>query len=248
MRTAVVSGTARPHGIGRGIVRTLLSKGYRVIGCDVNPEEAPDEAAAAPAGAYSFVRVDVRRKEDVEALRRHVEHVTGGGQKLNVLVNNAGLATPNLDAADPVASWHDFIGVNLTGAFLMSHVLQPLLEPGASSIIHISSTRALQSEPGCEGYAAAKAGLLGLTHAQSASLAPQRTRVNAVLPGWIDVTGGADPITTEQHQWQWTGRVGRPTDISELVAFLADERLSGYITGQHFVADGGVTKRMHYPE
>lgn len=150
----------------------------------------------------------------------------------------------------------------------MSHVLQPLLEPGASSIIHISSTRALQSEPGCEvrrtgpgyactlpfplpirspsdpqalalyanghltrpisikpplprshgpgaisppplqGYAAAKAGLLGLTHAQAASLAPQRTRVNAVLPGWIDVTGGADPITTEQHQWQWTGGLG----------------------------------------
>ncbi|GLC59983.1 hypothetical protein PLESTB_001560700 [Pleodorina starrii] len=243
MRTAVVSGVARQHGIGRQITRTLLSKGYRVVGCDLAPEEAPEHKDVA---AYSFVRVDVRRPEDVRALYLHVERLVGGPH-LNVLVNNAGIAAPYLDTSDPLASWHAFIDTNLTGAFLMSHTLQPLMEEGSSAIVHISSTRALQSEPGCEGYAAAKAGLLGLTHAQAASL-QRRTRVNAVLPGWIDVSGGEDRISEAQHRWQLTGRVGAPTDVAELVAFLADERLSGYITGQHFVCDGGVTAKMYYPE
>ncbi|KXZ55078.1 hypothetical protein GPECTOR_3g234 [Gonium pectorale] len=230
MRTAVVSGVARPTGIGRQIVRTLLGKGYRVVGCDVAPEEAPD---AQYPGVYSFMRVDVRKLDNVRALYAHVEDIAGGPH-LNLLVNNAGIAAPNLDESDPVGSWHTFIDTNLTGMALWS------------SIVHISSTRALQSEPGCEGYAAAKAGLLGLTHSQAASL-QRRTRVNAVLPGWVDVSGGAEAISTEQHQWQFTGRVGQPTDVAEMVAFLADERLAGFITGQHFVCDGGVTVRMHYP-
>ncbi|GFR48210.1 hypothetical protein Agub_g10070, partial [Astrephomene gubernaculifera] len=146
MRTAVVSGVARPTGIGRQIARTLLNKGYKVVGCDIAPEESPD---VPQSPAYSFVKVDVRRLEDVHALRDNVERVADGPH-LNVLVNNAGIATPNLDSADPVGSWHSFIDTNLTGAFLMSHALQPLLQPGSSAIIHISSTRALQSEPGCE--------------------------------------------------------------------------------------------------
>ncbi|GIL85291.1 hypothetical protein Vretimale_10742 [Volvox reticuliferus] len=248
MRTAVVSGVARPTGLGRQIARTFINKGYRVVGCDVLPEEAPDLRSSEPQASsnYSFLRVDVRRPEDVRALYAHVEQVAGGPH-LHVLVNNAGIPAPFLDAADPLASWHNFIDTNLTGAFLMSHILQPLMEEGSSAIIHISSTRALQSEPGCEGYAAAKAGLLGLTHAQAASL-QRRTRVNAVLPGWIDVSGGQEPISDAQHKWQLTGRVGKPEDVAELVAFLADERLSGYITGQHLVCDGGVTVKMHYPE
>ncbi|KAG2493952.1 hypothetical protein HYH03_007882 [Edaphochlamys debaryana] len=246
MRVAVVSGVARRAGIGRAVCRQLLSSRWRVIGCDFAAEE-PHEHESSPN--YSFLRVDIRRAEDVRALAAHVEAVAGGAS-LHLLVNNAGLSSATLsavDPGDPVAAFNAYIDTNLTGAFLMSHTLQPLLAPGASSIVHIASTRALQSEPGCEGYAAAKAGLLGLTHAQAASLAG-RTRVNAVLPGWIDVTGGQEPITEEQHRWQWTGRVGQPDDVAHMVAFLADGALSGYVTGQQFVVDGGVTKRMHYPE
>lgn len=116
-----------------------------------------------------------------------------------------------------------------------------------------------------QGYAAAKAGLLGLTHAQAASLAPRGIRVNVVLPGWIDTSaedggsnggsaagggagGGAGGLRAEDHAWHWAGRVGVPSDVAEMVAFLADEGRAGFITGQQFVVDGGVTKRMTYPE
>lgn len=104
-----------------------------------------------------------------------------------------------------------------------------------------------------QGYGAAKAGLLGLTHAQAASLADRGIRVNAVLPGWIDTTdpaetGGKSVLRPEDHAWHWAGRVGVPADVAEMVAFLADNSKSGFITGQQFVVDGGVAKRMTYPE
>jgi NAD(P)-dependent dehydrogenase (short-subunit alcohol dehydrogenase family) len=104
-----------------------------------------------------------------------------------------------------------------------------------------------------QGYGAAKAGLLGLTHAQAASLAGLGIRVNAVLPGWIDTSdpaenGGNSVLRPEDHAWHWSGRVGVPADVAEMVAFLADDSKAGFITGQQFVVDGGVTKRMTYPE
>lgn len=113
------------------------------------------------------------------------------------------------------------------------------------SIINISSSRSLQSEPGTEAYASSKAGLLGLTHALAATHAG-RLRVNAVLPGWIDTSGG-DELTAQDHEWHWAGRVGVPEDVAELCAFLADGTKSGFITGQQLVVDGGVTKKMVYP-
>ncbi|WIA08450.1 hypothetical protein OEZ85_007887 [Tetradesmus obliquus] len=173
-----------------------------------------------------------------------------GVKSVNVLVNNAGISNPYMQSdslAERAALWQGYIATNLTAPFLLEAVL-PLMVQGEGSIIHVSSTRALQSERHSEGYAAAKAGLLGLTHAQAASLAPKHIRVNAVLPGWIDTSGTPEDITQEQHEWQWTGSVGSPADIAELVLFLADPAKSGFITGQHFVADGGVTKRMTYPE
>ena len=126
----------------------------------------------------------------------------------------------------------------------MCEALIPHMAPGAS-IINISSTRALMSEPNTEAYGSSKAGLLGLTHALSQSLAG-RVRVNAILPGWIDTTGGKD-LRPEDHEWHAAGRVGTPEDVAEMCVFLASPK-SGFITGQEFVLDGGVTKKMIYPE
>ena len=116
-----------------------------------------------------------------------------------------------------------------------------------SSIINISSTRALMSEPHTEAYSACKAGLLGLTHSLSQSLSDRGIRVNAVLPGWIDTIGGVG-LLPEDHAWHAVGRVGVPEDVAEMVAFLANSSTAGFITGQEFVVDGGVTKKMVYPE
>lgn len=126
----------------------------------------------------------------------------------------------------------------------MTELVFPYLVQG-SSIIHISSTRAHQSEPFCEGYAASKAGLLGLTHSQAVSFASNRIRVNCILPGWIDTKNY--PVSDGDKQWHCVGRVGIPSDISELALFLCDSNRSGFITGQEFIVDGGVSKKMVYP-
>ena len=120
-------------------------------------------------------------------------------------------------------------------------------------IINISSTRAIQSEPHTEAYAAAKGGLLALTHALAVSLGPE-IRVNAICPGWIE-TGPWQKtsrrrvpdhreVDRAQHP---VGRVGEPADIAALVAFLAGPQC-GFITGEPIVVDGGMTRKMIYAE
>ncbi|EED95185.1 predicted protein [Thalassiosira pseudonana CCMP1335] len=160
--------------------------------------------------------------------------------------------------------YNHYIQNNLRSAFLVTEVCKPFLplplQPSTSSsrttpsasIIHISSTRAHSSEFGPshaqEGYASAKAGLIGLTHSQGQSMAGV-ARVNAILPGWInteDKRGGYVP-TEEDHAWHAAGRIGQPKDVAELVLFLSDEKKSGFVTCQEFVVDGGVSKRMYYP-
>ena len=165
-----------------------------------------------------------------------------------VLVNNAALSDPILEGdttADRLKSWRRYIDVNLSGPFIMTEVAVPFMTSD-SSVIHISSTRAHQSEIGTEGYAASKAGLGGLTHAQAISLGSSNgIRVNCILPGWIDT--GNYPIREEDHDFHCVGRVGMPQDIAQMTLFLADNAQSGFITGQEFVVDGGVSKKMIYP-
>lgn len=171
-----------------------------------------------------------------------------------------------------LGQFDEYIQNNLRSAFLMVEVCKPFFPPptpregGApssksscsiptTSIINISSTRALMSEHGPsasqEGYASAKAGMVGLTHSLGQSLAG-RARVNVILPGWIDTEDrgreGAYVPSEEDHAWHAAGRVGKPEDIAAMVSFLADDGRSGFITCQEFVVDGGVTKRMFYPE
>ena len=129
----------------------------------------------------------------------------------------------------------------------------PLLRPRRGAIVFIASTRALQSEPDTEAYAAAKGGLIALTHALAISLGPE-IRINAILPGWIETGPWAKaskrhepdhrPVDRDQHP---VGRVGTPEDIAATVAFLASDG-AGFITGQRIVVDGGMTRKMIYAE
>jgi len=241
---AIITGVGSPSGIGRGLAGAFLDGGWDVGGIDVLPQEEVDLRRES----FQYARADVSEPGEVSAA---VEKILGNfrGRSISVVINNAGISDPALQGEgrqERMKSFKRFLDVNLFGAFVVTEACLPRLDPAGSSIIHISSTRARMSEPHTEGYAASKGGLCALAHAQAISLASSKVRVNAVLPGWID-TGGY-PVSEADASFHPAGRVGVPDDIAQICLFLADATKSGFVTGQEFVVDGGVTKKMIYPE
>ena len=227
-KAALVTGGAQ--GIGRDIARLLAERGYRVAVADVKD---------AGASGMLFIRCDISREAAVRSCVRRVVRRFG---RLDALVNNAGIASPANGPVEKLAlaDWNRRIGVNLTGAFLMTKHAVPHLRRVRGAIVNIASTRALQSEPETEAYAAAKGGLVALTHALAMSLGP-KVRVNCVSPGWIAHTR----VKKQDHEQHPAGRVGRDRDVAELVAFLLSDA-AGFATGQNYVLDGGMTRKMIY--
>ena len=241
---AIVTGGAQ--GIGYAICKALLTDGYRVLIADVNAAKMQEAVKSLSViGEVHGVKTDVSSEEDVMKMVKATKHFAG----LNLLVNNAALADPETGKLHELslARWNKAIAVNLTGTFLCSKHAIPLLKESKGSIVNVSSTRSLMSEPDTEAYAACKGGVDALTHAMAISNGPH-IRVNNIRPGWINTKEGKskldDPkdIGNTQHP---VGRVGKPEDIGELVVFLASEK-SGFITGQSFTCDGGMTKKMAY--
>src|SRR5580698_1145633 len=120
------------------------------------------------------------------------------------------------------------------------------LRQARGAIVLIASTRALMSEPNTESYSASKGGLVALSHALATSLGPD-VRVNCVSPGWI-ATKNYGALRRKDHTQHPVGRVGKPQDIAEIVAWLLDAKRSGFVTGANFVVDGGMTRKMIYEE
>jgi NAD(P)-dependent dehydrogenase (short-subunit alcohol dehydrogenase family) len=153
----------------------------------------------------------------------------------------------------PEATFDRVIAVNLKGMFLCAQAAARRMVAGkhGGAIVNIASTRALMSEPDTEAYSASKGGIVAATHAMAISLAPHRIRVNAISPGWIETSDWQysarakmpqhSKADREQHP---VGRVGRPEDVAELCLFLAEK--AGFVTGQNFVVDGGMTVKMIY--
>lgn len=240
---AIVTGGAR--GIGRAVAERFGEEGASVGVLDFDPEGA---FATAKALAERHVRAlsipaDVA---DSPAVRQAMERVARELGPPTILVNNAGIGGFLALAGDGAeATWRRVLDVNLTGAYLCArHAVPYMRQVGRGAIINIASTRALMSEADGEPYAASKGGLLALTHALSVSLGPSGIRVNAISPGWIDTHGEA--LRPEDHAQHPVGRVGQPNDIAEACVFLASRTESGFVTGQNFVVDGGMTVKMIY--
>lgn len=231
IKRALVTGGAK--GIGRGLVERLAQDGWQVA--------AMDRDAEALQGLPQGARAITGDVSDEASVRAAV--AATGWDGLDLLVNNAGLSGPEAGPVEDLAldAWQAWIDTNLTGALLMTKYCVPLLRARHGAIVNITSSRAHQSEPNTEAYAAAKGGLTALTHALAVSLGPD-VRVNALAPGWI-VTTGWDDLREIDHAQHPVGRVGRPRDVAEAVLWLAG---AGFMTGQSLVLDGGMTRKMIY--
>ncbi|MDQ8185741.1 SDR family oxidoreductase [Pelagicoccus sp. SDUM812002] len=236
-KQAIVTGGER--GIGKAIVNTLLRDEFSVavIGFDtVAAKNLPD--------SVTFFRCDMANPEAVSESIRNVCASTG---KLHALVCNAGIASPerlNLETLS-VSDWQRVLDVNLSGPFYCAKAAAPYLRAAEGSIVTIASTRALQSEANTFAYSASKGGLVSLTHSLAVSLGPE-VRANCVSPGWIltDSEESTTPRDSTQHP---VGRIGTSQDIADIVSYLVGSK-SKFISGQNFVVDGGMTKKMIYAD
>jgi 3alpha(or 20beta)-hydroxysteroid dehydrogenase len=232
-KVALISGGAR--GLGASHARAMKSQGAEVVIGDVLDPEGL--ALATELGdAAIYVHLDVT---DREQWARAVAVAVERYGRLNVLVNNAGIAPAGRIGAFEPAQWDGVIAVNLTGAFNGIHAAVDALGDGApSSIINISSTAGLQGYVGLAGYSASKFGLRGLTKSAALELAERGIRCNSIHPGAV-----ATPMTRHIDSAQLhvaMRRLGRVNELSDLVVFLASDE-SSFSTGAEFVADGGET-------
>lgn len=241
-RRVFVTGGA--HGIGRSIVETFRKVGDDVAFCDIDSLQGKD--VAEETGAV-FHHADVADREQLEHCLQTVVEQWGN---LDILVNNAGTSAFSPIAETSVEEFDRIIRTNLRPAFITSRFLARHRQQNGNTaygrIVNLCSTRYLMSEAGTEGYSASKGGIFSLTHALAISLAPLRITVNAVAPGWIHVNE-EETLRPIDHKFHPSGRVGTPEDIARAVLFLCDEK-NDFINGQTLTVDGGVTRKMIYPE
>ncbi|WP_223486694.1 SDR family oxidoreductase [Stenotrophomonas indicatrix] len=249
-RVVLVTGGA--NGIGRGIAQAALGAGGRVLIGDLDVEAGQACLAEWQRGDdAAFQRLDITDESSVRDLIAAALQRFG---RIDGLVNNAGIAGPHGTLLQDMdwEEWQRRLS-SLHGAFLCSKHALPALSADAGAIINIASTRAWQSEAHSEAYAAAKGGLVAFTHALAISAGPA-VRVNSISPGWISTDAWQAPSRRHVPQYSATdhaqhpvGRVGEPEDIGALAVYLLSS-LSGFSTGQDFIVDGGMTRKMIYAD
>jgi NAD(P)-dependent dehydrogenase (short-subunit alcohol dehydrogenase family) len=248
-KVTVVTGAA--SGIGRASARLLGDEGARLVLGDV--EEAGAEAVAqeirAAGGTARARRTDVRSWDDVGALVGAAVEEHG---RLDVIVNNVGVAIGGAAGEMSEDDWNAVIDVNLTGVWRgMRHAIPAMLETGGGSIVNVSSVQSLVGFVGWSGYAASKGGINALTQQAAVEYAPQGIRVNAIIPGTI-LTGMNEGILREHPDpdglmAEWTrmhpiGRIGQPEEVATAVVYLASDE-SSFVTGMLLRVDGGMVVR-----
>ena len=240
-QTAIVTGGSR--GIGRAVAVRLAKDGMNLVinyrGNSAAAEET--ERLCRELGAeVLLVQGDVSRAEDCEKLAAQAKEAFG---RVDVLVNNAGITRDGLLARMTEEDFRAVLDVNLVGPWnMMKAVNRIMMKQRYGRIVNLSSVTGLMGNMGQTNYAAAKAGILGMTKSYAREVASRGLTVNAVAPGFIDTDmteampeGAKDKIISEIPM----GRTGKPEDVAEAVAFLASEQ-AGYITGEVLRVDGGM--------
>lgn len=241
-RVALVTGGTR--GIGAAIARDLLGAGCHVAAVYASNDDAANAFAASVGEArerLSLHRADIG---DPRQCREVVDQIVASAGRLDYLVNNAGLLVENSVRKMTTDEWDRAIAVNLSASFhLAQAALVPMTAQGSGRIVNISSVTAVMGNALEAGYAAAKAGLHGLTRAMALATARKGVTVNVVIPGIFetDMTNAMDPKVQEQIKAMIPlGRRGDPAELSHAVLFLLDDR-AAYITGSIVTVDGGIS-------
>jgi 3-oxoacyl-[acyl-carrier protein] reductase len=240
-RVIVVTGASR--GIGRGIAVSLAEPGCTVVvNYSSSPDAARETAAAieAKGGTAHLCRFDVGNPE---AIKEAFKEIAGLQNRVDVLVNNAGITRDNLLALMKPGEWDDVLNTNLRGAFLCSQaVVKMMMRRKHGRIINVSSVVGIIGNAGQCNYSAAKAGIIGLTRSLSRELISRNITVNAVAPGFIetDMTHRLPEKVREELLGQIpAGRYGTVDEVAAAVKFLASDD-AGYITGQVIHVNGGM--------
>jgi len=246
-KVALITGGA--GAIGAATARCFLGEGASVVLADHDASGL--EAVAATLGANgSTVGAHALDVTDSAAVGSLVDAVVARFGRVDILFCCAGVLRTGSVTETSLEDWDRTIAVNLTGPFLVSrHVVPVMLRNGGGSIIHMSSTAGVVAEPGIAAYCASKGGVVMLARQMAVDYARGGIRVNVVCPGWIDTpfndpaivqAGGAAALAPFIDAMVPLGRQGRPEEVADVVSFLASDA-ARYMTGSVVVVDGGLT-------
>lgn len=239
-QVAIVTGASR--GIGRATAMALATEGATVVVNYASSSQAADAVVAEISGMGGqalALQADVAQAEQVEAMFSTVMEKYG---RVDVLVNNAGIARDTLLLRMKLEDWQAVIDLNLTGVFLCTRAASKImLKQRSGRIVNITSVVGEMGNPGQANYSAAKAGVIGFTKTVAKELASRGITVNAVAPGFIATDMTADlKVGEEILKLIPLGRYGQPEEVAGLVQFLAADAAAAYMTGQVLNIDGGM--------